>query len=133
MGKGVCLPTSYCTSTLSLPPPSPRSFRTRSFNTDMFSSAAVVVTPSGGTDFANARVYLSTTKGGIYCYSALNVNAGPLWTTYGEIGRVPDAALPESTYSYMTITATGTILVTAPAAGDLWSSEKVRWAGAVRG
>ena len=59
------------------------------FDTDMFSSAALIVTPGGNPE--NAQVYISTTKGGIYCYNAMTVSNGPLWNTYGEIGRVPDS------------------------------------------
>jgi hypothetical protein len=95
----------------------------------MFNSAPLVVTPSGGSDAANARVFVTTTRGGVYCYAAgAAVGNGPVWTTYGEIGAVPDSELPESTYSYISVTSQGTLLVTGPAPGADWQDEKYVYA-----
>jgi hypothetical protein len=95
----------------------------------MFNSAPLVVTPGGGSDTGNARVFLTTTRGGIYCYAAgAAVGNGPVWTTYGEIGAVPDSELPESTYSYISVTQQGTLLVTGPAPGADWQDEKYVYA-----
>jgi len=94
------------------------------FDTDMFNSAPLLITQSSGA----GRLYMSSTKGGMYCYSVDSIASGPIWSTMGEIGRIPDEELPESTYSYLTVTASGTLLVTGPAPGDLWSTEKYVYA-----
>ena len=92
----------------------------------MFNSAPLIIESTGIV--APQRLFLSTTRGGIYCYSADSIASGPVWTTYGEIGSVPDSELPESTFSYLSITKSGTLLVTAPAFGGNWSAEKVVYA-----
>jgi hypothetical protein len=51
-----------------------------------------------------------------------------VWTTYGEIGAVPDSELAKSTYTYISVTSQGTLLVTGPAPGADWQDENYVYA-----
>lgn len=96
-------------------------YRTES---DMFNSAPLAVVP----DVGEPRIYVTSTLGGLYCFSASTMAGGPLWVTRGEVGAIPGEDLPQSTYSYLTLTPRGTLLVTASAGGADWSDEKVVYA-----
>jgi hypothetical protein len=95
----------------------------------MFNSAPLVVTPGNGSETTGARVYLTSSRGGIYCYAAgAAVGDGPVWTTFGEIGAVPEAEPAETTYSYLSVTPQGTLLVAGPAPGAGWRDGKYVYA-----
>ena len=92
---------------------------------DMFNSAALVVKDSNGME----RAFITTTRGKVHCFgSGAAVSAGPLWTTSAEVGAIPDDDVPQSTYSFLTLTPRGTLLITASAGGKDWSDEKTVYA-----
>jgi hypothetical protein len=91
------------------------------FNGDQFNSAPLVVTGLNGAGSTN--VYVASNGGNIYCYSAPSVTAGYQWVSQ-DVAPIPVDQLPSSTYSYLTVTAQGTLLLTATAGGADWSDEK---------
>lgn len=95
--------------------------------TDMFNSAPLVVAPTDAT-VGGPRVYVTGTKGNLYCFDPASPSGGPVWMTSGEIGAIPPEDLPESTYTYITLTPAGTLLITASAGGKDWADEKTVYA-----
>jgi hypothetical protein len=95
---------------------------------DMFNSAPLVVTSSVNS-VTTTRVYLTTTMGGFYCYNGGElVKNGPVWSTQGEVGGVPWDDIPASTFTYLTLTPTGAVLIVSTAGGAYWNDEKVLYA-----
>ena len=93
---------------------------------DYFNSPPLVVLPSVGA----ARVIVTTTLGNVVAFApGAGVSAGPLWTS-PDLKPIPDDDLPESTYSFLSVTSAGTLLATTTAGGDCkdgnscWSDEK---------
>ena len=103
------------------------------FAGDMFNSAPLVVTPSPGTGAAS-HVILTTATGQVIAYAAgpAGVAAGPAWSTSGDIAGVPASELPSSTYSFLSATPLGTLLVTTTAGGAGWQKEK-GWFAVING
>ena len=103
------------------------------FAGDMFNSAPLVVTPSPGTGAAS-HVILTTATGQVIAYAAgpAGVAAGPAWSTLGDIAGVPATELPSSTYSFLSATPLGTLLVTTTAGGAGWQKEKA-WFAVING
>lgn len=95
------------------------------FTGDQFNSPPLVVTGSAGA--GSTRIYLSSTLGNIYCYDANNINNGYMWVS-NDIPGIPYDDLPATTYSYLTVTNAGTILLTSTAGGADWSDEKAIFA-----
>ena len=93
------------------------------FKRDMFNSAPLVVTGSDGA----VNVYVSTTLGNIYCYSAASVQSGPLWVS-ADLPAIPVEDLPASTYTFLSVTQKGTLLATSTAGGALWQVQKATFA-----
>jgi len=92
------------------------------FNGDLFNSAPLIVQGTVGAP----RIFLMSALGTLYCFGAAEAVAnGPLWTTPNAVAGIPDDDLPQSTFAYMSLTATGTILVVGSAGGKDWADEKV--------
>ncbi len=92
-----------------------------------------MVVPASGTGAAS-HVVLSTALGSLYYYASgpAGVARGPLAVVAGEIGGVPPGELPSSTYSFLSATPSGTLLVTTTAGGVEWAKEKA-WFAVVNG
>jgi len=95
------------------------------FTGDQFTSPPLIVTGSQGA--GATRVYISSTLGNIYCYAADNIVRGPLWVS-NDFPGIPYDDLPATTYSYLSVTNAGTLLVISSAGGADWSDEKALYA-----
>ena len=94
------------------------------FRADMFNSAPLVVTSSvDGT----ANVYISSSLGNIYCYSAAAIASGPLWIAQ-DLVTIPIPELPSTTYTFLSVTERGTLLATSTAGGATWQDQKATFA-----
>jgi hypothetical protein len=91
---------------------------------DMFNSAPLVVSSSVDNI---VQVYVSSSLGFLYCFSANSIANGPLWSSQ-DIAPIPQEDLPATTYSFLSVTQTGTVLVTASAGGDTWQDQKATFA-----
>lgn len=88
---------------------------------DLFNSPPLVV--QGNTN--DVRVFVLSSMGTLYAFSGgVGVSAGPLWTS-PDVTPIPADDLPATTYSYLSVTVSGTLLVTASAGGADWADEKV--------
>lgn len=94
---------------------------------DMYNSAPLLVVSPGNLGGAT-RLILTTTLGRVVAFDAANVAAGPVWTTSGEVAAIPNEDLPQSTYSFLTLTPSGSLLVTASVGGADWADEKAVYA-----
>lgn len=93
------------------------------FSGDFFNSAPLVVAGSGGV--GSVSVFLTSNTGKLYAFpGGAALGGGPSWTTSGEIPGIPLEDLPTSTFSYLSVTASGTLLVTSSAGGADWQDEK---------
>lgn len=89
-------------------------------NSLVYNSAPLVVHGKDGT-----QIYLTDATGYLVCYDsgAFGVADGPIWK-YMAFPGVPDTELPSSTYAFLSITETGTLLATTSAGGSEWALEK---------
>ena len=98
------------------------SFRMRG---DQFNSAPLVV--SSSVD-GNSNVYISSTLGYIYCFPAnAPVSGGYAWRSL-DLAPIPTEDLPATTYTYLSVTQSGTILATSTAGGATWQDQKATFA-----
>lgn len=89
---------------------------------DIFNSAPLVVVYGGGS--AAARVFVTSAKGYVFAFNAgAGVAAGPVWMSQ-DLPAIPDVDLPVSTYCFMSVTPTGTLLVTTSMGGATWNDQK---------
>lgn len=102
-----------------------RLISTHRLDGDQFNSAPLIVTGSSGSGVT--QVYVSSTLGSIYAYDAGNLAKGPLWSSV-DVAPIPADDLPQTTYSYLTVTPQGTILLTSTAGGADWEDEKAVYA-----
>jgi hypothetical protein len=94
---------------------------------DMYNSAPLLVVSPGNLGGVT-RLIVTTTLGQVVAFDADNVAAGPAWATSGEVASIPNEDLPQSTYSFLTLTPSGTLLVTASVGGADWADEKAVYA-----
>lgn len=90
---------------------------------DMVNSAPLVVTGSDGT----TNVYMSSTLGNIYCFSAAALANGWLWRS-ADLAPIPLEDLPSSTYTFLSVTDKGTLLAVSTEGGATWSDQKAAFA-----
>jgi hypothetical protein len=71
-------------------------------------------------------VFVSSALGNIYAFApGAAAGGGPLWKTADLRSQaIPADALPSSTYSFLSATIAGTLLVTTTAGGANWQTEK---------
>jgi len=99
------------------------------FTGDLFNSAPLVVQGTSGAP----TVFVLSALGTLYAYpGGAAVAGGPSWVQPGAVNGIPADDLPSSTYAYMSLTPSGTILAVASAGGALWQTEKVYY-GIVNG
>ena len=92
------------------------------FPGDLINSAPLVVGGGGGTGVV--RVYVTTALGKLMAFGpGAAVKAGPVWSA-AELPAIPLAGLPLSTFSYLAVTYSGTLLVTTTTGGAKWQVQK---------
>jgi hypothetical protein len=83
---------------------------------DMFSTAPLVLSSADGTS-----VLLATTGGALMSFAA--DGTGPTWVA-NELPAIPAEDFPASTYSFLSVTSAGAVLLTTTAGGADWQTEK---------
>jgi hypothetical protein len=94
---------------------------------DLFNSAPLVV--QGSSMSTPPQVLVSSALGKLYSFaggsSAVAAGQGwaPSWVS-SDLPAIPVEELPASTYCFLSLTASGTVLVTTSAGGQYWKNEK---------
>jgi hypothetical protein len=88
---------------------------------DMYNSAPLVLSSASGTS-----ILLSTAGGALVGFApgASGVDAGPAWVAANDLPAIPVEDFPAATFSFLSVTAAGTVLVTTTAGGADWRDEK---------
>ena len=88
---------------------------------DLYNSAPLIVVPIEG--LTDTRIFVTSAKGVLTAYLFPDVSTGPLWSQV-DFPVIPDEDLPLTTYAFLSVTETGTILATSSAGGVEWQDEK---------